>query len=209
VSAGEGAPARRLGLLGGTFDPPHYGHLIAAQEAVEQLGLEQVLFMPAAQPPHKLDEPVTPLEMRVRMVQLAIVGNPCFALSLADAERPGPSYTADLLGDLQAEYGPETALYFIVGMDSLHDLPTWRDPARVLAQCILVVVSRPGYERFDLRDLEGSLPGAASRIRVLETPGVQISSTDLRSRVARGRSIQYLTPDPVRACIEQEGLYGG
>jgi nicotinate (nicotinamide) nucleotide adenylyltransferase len=138
VSAGEGAPVRRLGLLGGTFDPPHYGHLIAAQEAVEQLGLEQVLFMPAAQPPHKLDEPVTPLEMRVRMVQLAIVGNPCFALSLADAERPGPSYTADLLGDLQAEYGPETALYFIVGMDSLHDLPTWRDPARVLAQCILV-----------------------------------------------------------------------
>jgi nicotinate-nucleotide adenylyltransferase len=194
-------------LLGGTFDPPHYGHLIAAQEAAEQLGLEQVLFTPAAQPPHKLGEPVTPLQARVRMVELAIAGNPCFALSLADAERSGPSYTADLLAQLRAEYGPATALYFIVGMDSLYDLLTWHDPARVLAQCVLVVVSRPGYEPLDPHDLEASIPGAASRIRILEIPGVQISSTDLRARVAAGRSIRYLTPDPVRALIEQEGLY--
>jgi nicotinate-nucleotide adenylyltransferase len=198
----------RLGLLGGTFDPPHYGHLIAAQEAAEQLRLEQVLFMPAAEPPHKQCEPITPLETRIRMVELAIAGNPCFALSLADAERPGPSYTADLLGQVQAEAGPDTELYFIVGTDSLRDLLTWREPARVLAQCTLVVASRPGYEPLDPRALEASIPSAASRVRLLGIPGVHVSSTDLRARAAAGRSIRYLTPDPVRALIEMEGLYG-
>jgi nicotinate-nucleotide adenylyltransferase len=169
--------------------------------------LERVLFLPAGQPPHKLGEPVSAFEQRCRMVELAIAGNPCFELSLLDARRPGPSYTADLLAYARAELGSQGELYFLVGMDSLRDLTTWHDPARVLAQCILVAVSRPGYPPLDPRSLEPHLPGAAERIVVLETPGVAVSSTDLRARVAAGRSIRYLVPDVVRELVEAEGLY--
>jgi nicotinate-nucleotide adenylyltransferase len=198
---------RRLGIFGGTFDPPHYGHLVAAQEAADRLQLDLVLFMPAGQPPHKQGEAITQLEDRVRMVELAIADNPCFGLSLADAERPGPSYTADLLASVRAVEGPGTELYFLIGMDSLRDLPVWRDPARVLAQSILVAVNRPGYPPPDVKALEARLPGASERIVVLETPGVDVSSTDIRERVAAGRPIRYLTPDPVRELIERRGLY--
>lgn len=199
--------APRLGLFGGTFDPPHFGHLVAAQEAAERLGLDRVLFLPAGQPPHKLGEPVSPFEARRRMVELAIAGNPCFELSLLDAERSGPSYTVDLLGSVRSQLGPEPELYFLTGMDSLRDLTTWREPARVLAQCILVAVSRPGSAAPDPRELERLIPGAAERVVVLETPGVPISSTELRERVAAGRSIRYLVPEPVRELIAAQGLY--
>jgi nicotinate-nucleotide adenylyltransferase len=197
----------RLGLLGGTFDPPHLGHLVAAEEAADRLGLKRVLFLPAGQPPHKQGEPVSPLESRLRMVELAIAGNPCFGLSRADVDRQGPSYTADLLADIRAEAGPESQLYFLVGMDSLHDLTTWKDPGRVLAQSMLVAVSRPGCPPLDLAKLESSLPGADERIVVLDTAGVDISSTDLRARVAAGQTIRYLVPDAVREFIESTGLY--
>jgi nicotinate-nucleotide adenylyltransferase len=199
--------SHRLGLLGGTFDPPHLGHLVAAQEAADRLGLERVLFVPAGQPPHKLGEPVSPLESRLRMVELAIADNPCFVLSRADVDRQGPSYTADLLADIRAGAGPDSELYFLVGMDSLHDLTTWKDPARILAQSVLVAVSRPGSPPLDLSELESSLPRAAERIVVLDTAGVDISSTDLRARVAAGRAIRYLVPDAVREFIESTGLY--
>ena len=197
----------RLGLFGGTFDPPHFGHLVAAQEAADRLGLERVLFLPAGQPPHKQGEPVSPLAVRQRMVERAIAGNPCFELSLLDAERSGPSYTADLLAYVREKLGAGPELYFLTGMDSLRDLTTWHDPARVLAQCILVAVSRPGYEPLDPRGLEARVPGAAERIVVLETPGVAISSTELRERAAAGRSIRYLVPEAVRELIEQQNLY--
>ena len=203
-----GGVAVRLGLFGGTFDPPHYGHLVAAQEAVDRLGLQRVLFLPAGQPPHKLGEPVSPFPIRRQLVELAIADNPAFELSLLDSARPGPSYTADLLAYVRQVVGPEPELYFLVGMDSLRDLTTWHDPARVLAQCILVAVSRPGYPPLDPQLLAAELPGAAERIVVLETPGVDISSTDLRGRVASGRPIRYLVPDAVRALIEEQGLYG-
>ena len=198
---------RGIGILGGTFDPPHYGHLVAGQEAAYGLGLERVLFMPAGQPPHKRGEPISPLETRLRMVELAIADNSCFALSRIDSDRPGPSYTADLLAAVRASLGPGPKLYFVVGMDSLHDLTTWHDPPRVLAQCILVAVSRPGYPTLDLAQLDRELPGASARIKILPSPGVDISSTDLRERVAAGRPIRYLTPEPVRALIERERLY--
>lgn len=203
----QGIPSARLGLFGGTFDPPHFGHLVAAQEAAEQLGLERVLFLPAGRPPHKLGEPVSPFAARRRMVELAIADNPCFELSLLDAEQSGPSYTVDLLGCVRRALGPGPELYFLVGMDSLRDLATWREPARVLEQCILVAVSRPGYPPPDLREVERQVPGAAERVLVLETPGVDISSTDLRERVAAGRSIRYLVPEPAREFIAERGLY--
>jgi nicotinate-nucleotide adenylyltransferase len=200
------SPRRRVALLGGTFDPPHLGHLVAAQEAAVLLELDQVLFLPAGRPPHKLGEPVSALDIRVRMVELAIAGNPRFGLSRADLDGPGPSYTADLLERLRADLSPGE-LYFLVGMDSLRDLTTWKDPARVLAQCILVVFSRPGHRPVDLKQLERSLPGAENRILVLHTPAVDVSSTDLRARVASGRPIRYLVPESVRMLIEAEGLY--
>jgi nicotinate-nucleotide adenylyltransferase len=196
----------RLALFGGTFDPPHLGHLIAAQEAAVRLNLDQVLFVPAGQPPHKLGEPVSALELRLQMVKLAIAGNSRFELSLADVDRAGPSYTADLLERVHAELAP-SELYFLVGMDSLRELTTWREPARVLAQCILVVFRRPGHPPIDPKDLEPTLPGARARVVVLESPGVDISSTDLRARVAAGRPIRYLVPEQVRELIESHGLY--
>jgi nicotinate-nucleotide adenylyltransferase len=197
----------RLGLLGGTFDPPHYGHLVAGQEAAERLGLERVLYLPAGQPPHKLDEPVSPLEPRRRMTELAIADNPLFSLSLADCEQAEPSYTVDLLARLQRQLPAQTSLYFIVGMDSLRDLTTWKEPARVLRQCRLVVVRRPGYEPLDLQQLAAEVPGADRRIIILDTPGLDISSTELRARIAAGRSIRYLVPETVRAYIAEQKLY--
>lgn len=197
----------RLGLLGGTFDPPHYGHLVAAQEAAERLELERVLFLPAGQPPHKLGEPISPLQQRVRMVELAIADNPRFSLSLADCQPAGPSYTVELLARLQQQLGPETSIYFVVGMDSLHDLTTWRQPARVLEQCTLVVVQRPGYPELDLAELDKDLPGASQHIVILPTPGLAIAATELRSRVVEGRSIRYLVPEAVREYIAEQRLY--
>jgi nicotinate-nucleotide adenylyltransferase len=196
-----------LGLFGGTFDPPHCGHLVAAQEAAEQLGLTKVWFLPAGQPPHKRGQLISPLAERLRMVELAIADNPCFELSRADCELAEPSFTVELLGRLRAELGPATPLFFLVGMDSLLELQTWREPERVLELCTLVAVTRPGRPAPDLAELATRLPGVARRVRLLETPGVDVSSTELRARVAAGRSIRYLVPEAVRQHITAAGLY--
>jgi nicotinate-nucleotide adenylyltransferase len=193
--------------MGGTFDPPHYGHLVAAQEAAERLGLERVLFLPAGRPPHKLGEPISPIDLRVQLVKAAIADNPRFELSLIDADPARPAYTVDLLERLRAELGPVPELYFLVGMDSLRDLPTWHRPELVLERCTLVAVTRPGYPAPDLAELARQLPAASERVVVLETPGVQVSASDLRTRIADGRSTRYLTPEPVRVLIEQARLY--
>jgi nicotinate-nucleotide adenylyltransferase len=193
--------------MGGTFDPPHYGHLVAAEEAADQLGLERVLFLPAGRPPHKLGELISPVEVRVQMVAAAIADNPRFELSLVDTDPARPAYTVDLLERLRAELGARPELYFLVGMDSLRDLPTWHQPERVLERCILVAVTRPGYSAPDLDELATKLPAVAERVVMLETPGVQVSASDLRARVANGHSTRYLTPEPVRQLIERERLY--
>jgi nicotinate-nucleotide adenylyltransferase len=202
------APLPRLGVLGGTFDPPHYGHLAAAEEAGEQLGLGRVLFLPTGEPPHKQGEPITPVAHRVRMTELAIDDNPRFALSRVDVDRPGASYTVDTLALLQAAHGP-TELYFICGMDMLASFLDWYEPARVLAQCQLVVVTRPTYPLVDLDALERALPGARARIHLLRVPGVDVSSTELSERAAAGRSLRYLTPPAVIDYIHAQELYRG
>jgi nicotinate-nucleotide adenylyltransferase len=197
----------RLGVLGGTFDPPHYGHLAAAEEAGEQLALARVLFVPTGQPPHKPGKPISPAAHRARMTELAIADNPRFALSCVDVDRPGPSYTADLLALLHAEQGPGSELYFICGMDMLASFLTWHEPARVIAQCCLVAVARPGTPPVDLAALERALPEAQGRIHVLRVPGVDVSSTELRERVAVGRSLRYLVPPAVAAYVAEQRLY--
>jgi nicotinate-nucleotide adenylyltransferase len=195
---------RRLGLLGGTFDPPHYGHLLAAQEAAGQLGLERVLFLPARQNPLKQDEATTRAEDRWEMVTRAIGDNPLFEASRLDMDRPPPSYTVDLL---RAVKDPDRELVFLVGADILPELPEWRSPAEILRLARLAVVNRPGSPQLDLDALETKLPGARARIDVVSIPGVDISARAMRERVRAGRSLRYLTPPAVERYIESRSLY--
>jgi nicotinate-nucleotide adenylyltransferase len=196
-----------VGILGGTFDPIHLGHLAIAEDCWEQLGLERVLFVPAGQPPHKRGRAITSAADRVAMVELAIADNPHFALSRVDVDRPGPSYSVEMLRAIQAEQGSETDLFFIVGQDSLLDLPSWREPEQLIRLCRLAVVRRPGYRPIDLARLEAIIPNLGQRLTFLETPALDLSSSELRRRVAAGRPIRYLVPDAVRRYIAERGLY--
>ncbi|MHB8628282.1 MAG: nicotinate-nucleotide adenylyltransferase [Aggregatilineales bacterium] len=195
----------RLGLFGGTFDPPHLGHLILAECAIEALALSQVVFVLAADPPHKRDQRLTPAEHRLTMLELAIADNPHFALSRIDLDRPGPHYSVDTVRIAQTQY-PGAALFFLMGGDSLHDLPTWHDPAGLVAQATLGVAHRPG-ESLALDKLVAQLPGLAGHVAFVEAPEIGISATDLRQRAQAGRSVRYQTPDVVRAYIQQHHLY--
>lgn len=197
---------RRLGILGGTFDPVHYGHLIIAEDAWVCLKLEQVLFVPAYQPPHKPEGSYSPFEHRVRMVELAIADNPHFALSLIEAGRGGPSYTVDTLRQLQAELGPKVELYFIIGMDSLANILSWHKPAELLTLCRIVVAERAGYH-VDLPALTTALPALQQKLEMIDTPELSISSTDLQRRVRQGLSIRYQVPPAVEKYICEHRLY--
>jgi nicotinate-nucleotide adenylyltransferase len=197
----------RIGILGGTFDPIHYGHLVAGEEARRALGLERVLFVPAARPPHKLDYRVTPAKLRLEMVRLAIADNSGFELSTVDVDRAGYSYTVDTVALLQEQLGPAAELYFILGEDALADLPTWHKPDKLLQMCQLIAVNRPGYHSFSLRLLERQLPGVERRVHQVRIPELAIWSTELRARVASGLSIRYLVPDAVHAFIYEHELY--
>lgn len=196
----------RIGVLGGTFDPIHYGHLAAAEEARVSLGLEAVLFVPAGVSPLKQDRPLTPAPHRLAMTRLATADHPAFQVSTVDLDRAGPSYTVDTLAILQAGLGPAVDLYFIVGADSLADLPRWRDPARLLKLGCLVAVSRPRHE-LDLAALERALPGVAERVIPLRVPLLDIAGTDLRQRVREGRPIRYYVPPAVADYIQTHRLY--
>jgi nicotinate-nucleotide adenylyltransferase len=197
---------KRLGLIGGTFDPPHYGHLLAAQEAAVLLGLERVLFLPARQNPLKEGEPITPAEDRCAMVERAIAANPLFALSRLDLDRPPPSYTADLLRTLKAQT-PDDELYFLVGADILPELPRWHRTDEILRLARLVVVNRPDSPQPDVQALEAAFPGARERVDLVFFPGVSVSARYLRARVAEGLPIRYLTPPAVEEYIRAKRLY--
>ena len=174
----------RLGVLGGTFDPPHYGHLTLAENGRVQLDLDRVLFAPAGQPPHKPDRPITPAHHRVAMVEAAIADNPAFALSRVDLDRPGPHYTVGMLALLRQEY-PQAELFFLMGGDSLAQFLTWRDPAGVARQARLAVKRRPGRTS-DLERLEHVVPGIRERLVWLDAPCLDVASSDLRRRVRAG-----------------------
>jgi nicotinate-nucleotide adenylyltransferase len=196
----------RIGVLGGTFDPIHIGHLVAAEEAQLRLGLERVVFVPAGLPPHKLHEDVTPTEHRLNMVRLALNDNPYFVISRVDIDRFGPSYSVDTIELLRDEYGSEAELYFIMGSDSLAELPTWHRPERLIRLCRIVALPRLGY-RVGLEELNRLLPGAIARVQLLDMPLLQISGTDLQRRVRVGLSIKYLVPPAVEDYIRQHKLY--
>jgi nicotinate-nucleotide adenylyltransferase len=179
---------------------------VAAEEALYQQGLDQVLFVPAGAPPHKPAHPISPGHHRLRMVELAIAGKHHFTTSRVDLERPGPCYTVDTLALLRREWGPGPGLFFIVGADSLAEMATWYQPQRLIELCELIVVERPGSE-VDLDQVEGQLPGISERLHRVRMPLLQISSSDLRARRRAGRSISYLVPPAVEAYILAHGLY--
>jgi nicotinate-nucleotide adenylyltransferase len=197
---------QRLGILGGTFDPIHHGHLVAAQEACYQLDLDLVLFVPAGNPPHKPARPISAAAHRLRMVELAIGDNLDFALSRVDVARPGPCYTVDTLTLLREEWGTGYTFFFIEGADSLAEITTWYQPHRLIQLSELAVVSRPGVE-LDVERLEQELPGLGERLHWVQMPQLEISSSELRARVRDGRPISYLLPESVERYIREQGLY--
>jgi nicotinate-nucleotide adenylyltransferase len=197
----------RLGILGGTFDPVHIGHLLLAEQCREQCQLDEVWFMPAGVPPHKRPGAAGPAAARAEMLELAIAGNPAFRLDRRELLRSGPSYTVDTLEELSAQ-DPSRELWFLMGVDSLAEFPTWRSPGRILELAMLAVVDRGIAPSPDLSALAKSLPpGAAKRLRVVKIPPLAIASSDLRERVRAGRSIRYLTPPAVACYIAAHGLY--
>jgi len=197
----------RLGILGGTFDPIHNGHLALAEAVCRALQLKRVLFVPAGDPPHKQGRPLTPASHRVRMVELAIAGRPEFALSRADLDRPGPHYSVDMVALVRRQYHLEAdETFFIIGADSLASFHTWRAPERLLSLCRLAVAHRPGY-RPDLRQLADRLPALPERIDWVAMPGIPISGTELRRRAAWGESLAAWVPPPVARYIKANGLY--
>jgi len=196
-----------IGVMGGTFDPIHNGHLAIAEEVRSRLDLAAILFVPAGQPWLKIDSSLSPAEHRVQMVRLAIAGKPHFKLSTMEIERPGPTYTVDTMAELQAQRGPADALYFIMGWDNLAELPQWKEPSRLISLCQLVAVPRPGYPCPDLKVLEPLIPGLSQRVILLDKPEIDISASEIRGRVAQGLSISHLIPEPVERYIKQQKLY--
>lgn len=195
----------RIGVFGGTFDPIHYGHLIAASELRYALSVDRVLFVPASRPPHKQSRVTGSDEHRLSMLRLAIAGEPDFQLSMVEYERSGLSYTVDTLTALQREY-PDAELFLFLGEDALRDLPTWHQPEGIVSLARLGIATRP-RSHLDLDVLEHALPGVRGRIELVPTPSIGISATDLRSRVAGGRPIRYQTPDVVIEYIRDHGIY--
>jgi nicotinate-nucleotide adenylyltransferase len=196
-----------VGVFGGTFDPPHLGHLAAAQEALETCGLDRVLFVPSERNPLKLDAQISPTGHRVAMTQLAIDGDSRFELSYADVGGDGPSFTVDLLERLRRALGGETELAFVCGKDVLHELHRWREPLRMLKLARLIAIARPGVEQPTPESVDARVPGASAHITIVQTPGVALSSTELRERAAEGRSLRYLVTDAVAAYIAAHRLY--
>jgi nicotinate-nucleotide adenylyltransferase len=197
----------RIGLLGGTFNPPHLGHLVCAQEAWVQLGLDRVLFVPVHDPPHKAIEADPGVEHRVELCRRAVAGDERLAVSRVEADVDGPSFTVDTLRRLH-EKQPEDDLTFIVGGDMAHSLPQWREPEAILSLAKLGVAERAGLRREELAGRLAALGGAADRVHFFEMPRIDVSSTLIRSRVATGRPIRYLVPDGVAEYIAEAGLYG-
>jgi nicotinate-nucleotide adenylyltransferase len=196
----------RIGLFGGTFDPPHLGHLILASEARSQLGLTRLLWTVTPDPPHKQDQDITPLEHRLAMVKLAIEDNPSFELSRVELDRPGPHYTADTI-KLVAEQNPNAEIVPVIGGDSLQDLPTWHAPREILYAAHWVGVMRRPGEEVNLDKLERELPGIKSKVHYVDAPLLEIASREIRNRVATGKPFRYYLPSPVYEYIEQHHLY--
>ena len=197
----------KTGILGGTFDPIHNGHLAIAEEARAYLNLKEVIFLPAGQPWMKSDRPILPAKQRIEMLGLALQGKPYVKISTMEVEHKGPSYSVDTFAKLKAQSTVATDLYFIIGWDNLARITLWKDPAKLIQLCFLVAVPRPGYDRPDIKKLEAEIPGISRKTILMDKPRVDISATDIRNKVAQGLSISELVPEAVEKYIKENSLY--
>jgi nicotinate-nucleotide adenylyltransferase len=203
----KGVPrAHRVGIFGGTFDPIHIGHLILAEEAHFQLGLDCVYVVPAGDPPHKRHRRLTPAAQRIHMCKLATADIDYIVISSLDADRPGPHYTSDMVRLMRRKVGPETELYFLMGLDSLRDLPAWHEAAWLVENCRLVALNRHDVT-LDWDALEAALPGVRVKVTILDMPELEISSNALQQRVRTGQPIRHQVPRAVEEYINAHGLY--
>ena len=197
----------KTGILGGTFDPIHNGHLAIAEEARTYLNLTEVLFLPAGQPWMKADKSISPAVYRVEMLRLALQDKPYFKISTMEVEHKGPSYSVDTITKLKAQSAEASDLYFIIGWDNLARISLWKDPAKLIQLCFLAAVPRPGFDRPDIKKLETEIPGISKKVILLDKPRVDINATDIRNRVAQGLSISGMVPEAVARYIKENGLY--
>lgn len=211
TAAGNERTGPRYGILGGTFDPPHLGHLVLAQEVLAQLRLDKVWFVPTGSPPHKPNRRISSAADRREMVERAIAGNEQFALSAVELDRDGPSYSADTVCLLRRQWGENVFMCFILGWDMLTYLPQWHQPERVIATADRIAAThRPGFASAapdEIAQLSRGLPGLAAKLTIVSIPQLEVSSSEIRRRVASGVPIRYLVSDSVRSYIEERGLY--
>jgi nicotinate-nucleotide adenylyltransferase len=198
-----------IGVLGGTFDPIHIGHIRVAEEAIARLDLPRILFMPAGQPWLKLNNAnaVSPVQHRLEMVRLAISDNPRFKLSTMEIERTGPTYSVDTVAQLHSGLSKGDEIFFILGWDNLMQLPKWHQPQRLIELCRLVAVPRVDFPLPDLPALEKELPGITQRVILFDRPRIDINASEIRRRAAQGKSIRDFVPAPVERYIKEHGLY--
>ena len=201
---------RKIGILGGTFDPIHNGHLAIAESAAERLGLDRVIFIPAGRPWLKAEQAVSDPAHRLEMTRRAVAGHPRFEVSDIEIERPGATYTVDTLRELRARFAdsPQPAeLYLILGMDSARDLGRWRSPERIFEMCVVVALSRPGSDDASPEDVERRFPAARGRFQIIQGPQIDVSATQIRQSAADGQPIGSQVPPSVGEYIRERGLY--
>lgn len=196
----------RTGIFGGTFDPPHIGHQILAAEAAAQLGLDRVLWVLTPHPPHKQGSKISDDRVRLKLVRAAVSGNPIFEVSTIEFERPGPHYAVDTLAVLAQRY-PGMELIYLMGGDSLYDLPTWHEPLEFVRRCDGIGVMRRPADTVDLVALERRLPGISAKVHFVAAPLIDISASDIRARAAKGLPYRYMLPPAVYRWIERLHLY--
>jgi len=197
----------KIGVLGGTFDPVHNGHLAIAEEARSYLNLNEVIFLPAGQPWMKSDRSISPARNRTAMLALALQSRPYFKSSTIEIEHQGPSYSVNSIAELKAQAVEPIDWYFILGWDNLAKIPQWKEPAKLIEMCFLAAVPRPGYERPNMKKLEAALPGISKKVILMDKPRLEISATDIRNKVAQGLPISGLVPQVVEEYIKENGLY--
>lgn len=208
TNRGEVATRRRVGFMGGTFDPIHHGHLVTAESVYESFDLDVVIFIPSGSPPHKSGSEVTAPHHRLNMTRQAVESNPHFSVSSVEIEREGPSYTIETMHHFRSCYGSDADLYFITGVDAVVEMRQWKNSEGLFELCKFIAATRPGYPTDGFFRFRDRLPPEHRKnIKMLAVPALAISSSDLRSRVCRGRSIKYLVPESVEHYIYENGLY--
>lgn len=199
---------KRIAIMGGTFDPIHFGHLIAAETVREKYSLDKVIFLPSGNPPHKDRKRVTSKEDRYSMVQMATASNQYFDVSRMEIDREGYTYTIDTIREFVSVSSERTNIYFITGADAVYDILTWKDADKLLSVCRFIAVTRPGYNKKELEEEINTIKSNHKcNINILEIPDIAISSTDIRQRVSKGNSIKYLVPESIESYIQKNAIY--